>query len=86
MKAKVEVNSFTRNEEASEWLESFLHREDIKVFHILQSESANSNEHGDFFNMTFTVVYAEMVTAENLSDKIKEAQEATAQAAKNEEA
>lgn len=67
MKAKVEVKSFVDYSEGGKWLEAYLQREDMKIFHILQS--IHDSE------LTYTVVYAEMITAENLSEKIKEAQE-----------
>lgn len=41
-------------------LESFLNREDIRYSRITQSESAYSNEHGDYWNITYTVFYEEI--------------------------
>ena len=72
MKAKVEAKRFDDITEGAKWVESFLHVENVKVFHILQSE----------YNMhiTYTIVYAEMTTPENLAEQVKAAQENVAKA------
>lgn len=69
--AKVAIKVFTKTSEAQAWLEEFLNREDVKVFHILQSESYDNFDHEDQFSMTFTVVYAEEIRVKIDPDKLE---------------
>lgn len=68
MTPRVAVKTFEDFNEGGAWLEAFLHNENIKVFHILQSV------HDGFraAELTYTVVFAEMP---EMSEEQKEAKE-----------